>query len=116
MDSIKEKAAATLAVARRHLLSKGDTDSAATVVAIWDVCFGGCDFDLNAQESALACDVAKFLFSSPSSVEILLRSATRKISDPTIRDEVRKISGIFSRKISAPCPPTAHQQKHPDSK
>ncbi len=104
VDLATERAAAMLAAARKDLQKKGHVEEASAITAVWDVCFGGCGFDLDARESTLACEVAKFLFSSPPSVEIIIKSAASKITDPLIREEVRKISKNFTRKPSAASP------------
>jgi hypothetical protein len=86
--------------ARLDLLESGRRESADYLTAVWEVCFGGCPFEMCASEKTASEYVSKLLFSSRPSVSMLIKGVSRQIKDPILREEVRKISKNFSQRFS----------------
>jgi hypothetical protein len=81
-----------LASARRNLQDSGKNAYAELVTAVWEVCYGGCGFNMTDGERAMSCEVSKLLFCDPSYVRMMIAQASRNVSDQTLRDELRKLS------------------------
>lgn len=83
---------ASLKAAVADLNSSGNSSHAASLVGVWEVCLGGCGFNMNAEESEMACRVSKLMFSDPSSVRLVFLSATSRLSSPALMEEMRLLA------------------------
>ncbi len=92
MGQEENREVALLATARKTLLESGEVAYAELITAVWEVCFGGCGFNMTSGERSRSCEVAKLLFFDPSSVKMMIAQASQKISDQVLRDELRKLS------------------------
>lgn len=92
MDIPKSREASILSSARVSLKESGELDYADLITAVWEVCFGGCGFNLTPEEESRSCEVSKLLFCSPSSVSMMVVQSSQRISDPVLRTEVRALS------------------------
>lgn len=92
MDTVDPSAEGILRAAREELIRAGEADHAAVVTAVWEVCFGGCGFNLDKEELENSCNVARLLFCAPGAVSMMLRQAAGRVEDAILRGEIRKIS------------------------
>jgi hypothetical protein len=92
MGSDRSREVAVLDCARKALQSRGDASSAELITAVWEVCFGGCGFNMTDPEISRSYEVSKLLFCDPSSVRMMIAKVSQRISDPILRDELRKLS------------------------
>lgn len=90
--SIGGRASGILEEGVKDLRVSGLRSEAATLVAIWDTCFGGCGFDLSQDEADEGAKISKFSFFSPDVPQLLLRQIAGKIREPILREEMRKLA------------------------
>lgn len=81
-----------LASARKNLQDSGENAHAELVTAVWEVCYGGCGFNMTDGERAWSYEVSKLLFCDLSSVRMMIAQASRNVSDQTLRAKLRKLS------------------------
>lgn len=92
MERGGSKESSLLAASRESLLRSGQIACAELVAAVWEVCYGGCGFNMTEGERQKSYEVSKLLFCDPSSVRMMIAKASQNIPDQILRDELRKLS------------------------
>lgn len=92
MELERSRDVGVLASSRKSLQEVGEMVSAEVVTAVWEVCYGGCGFNMTEEEHSRSCEVAKLLFCDPSSARMMIVQASRRVPDQTLRDELKRIS------------------------
>jgi hypothetical protein len=95
-----ERQVSLLRLCTEELKRGGRDGEATTLVGIWEACYGGCDFVLSESESKRSAEISKYCFFSPDVPALLIRQVAGWVKDPTLREELRKMSFDVQREAN----------------